>query len=267
MTILKKILCLIFAAFAVVYLTLASFAYFFSDQMIFPAPQAHYSDTKDIIKITAADGIEISAIYLPNKKAQYTILFSHGNKEDLGSKMPFLKQLQAHGFAVFAYDYHGYGTSDGEPSEENCYQDINSAYDYLINKLNVPPTKIIDFGYSIGSGPAVELAVTKPVAGLILETPFVSIYRVMTHYPLLPFAKFNNIKKIPKLTVPLLVIHGTKDRTVPFWHGVTLYNKAPQPKMHLWVENATHTNVSEIAQKNYWETIYNFTKLLNQAKK
>lgn len=254
----KKMLSTIFTYLIIAYLALILLAYFFSDELMFPAPYAHYQDTSQIIKLKTRDNTVISAIYLPQKSAKYTILFSHGNAEDLGTKMHFLKDLQEHGFAVFAYDYHGYGTSKGKPNEQNTYNDIDAAYDYLITTLKLSPQKIIAYGYSIGSGPTVDLASREPVAGVILEAPFVSAFRVLTHYKLLFFDKFDNLKKIVKLKVPVLIMHGTKDRTIPFWHGVTLYNAAPFPKQHLWITNAGHMNIMDLAGNVYWQTINDF---------
>ena len=254
----KKILSIIFIDLIIAYAAFVLFAYFCSDALIFPAPTSHYQDTSRTIKLKTQDNILISAIYLPRKNAKYTILFSHGNAEDLETKMPFLKNLQKHGFAVFAYDYHGYGTSKGKPSEQNTYYDIDAAYNYLITTLKIPPQKIIAYGYSLGSGPTVDLAARLPVAGVILEAPFVSTFRVMTHYPLLFFDKFANLKKIARLRAPVLIMHGTKDRTVPFWHGATLYQAAPMPKYFLRVKNAGHKNILDLAGDTYWKTINDF---------
>lgn len=258
MKVTEKILFMIFAILIIAYVALALFAYFCSDLLIFPVPKSHYQDTSQIIKLKTRDNALISAIYLPQKNAHYTILFSHGNAEDLGTKMPFLKKLQEHGFAVLAYDYHGYGTSEGKPSEQNIYHDIDAAYNYLITTLKVPAQKIIVYGYSLGGGPTVDLAIRQPVAGIILEAPFVSAFRVLTYYPLLFFDKFENLKKITKLKAPLLIMHGTKDRTVPFWHGVALDHAAISVKQHLWITNADHQNILELAGDVYWQTINNF---------
>jgi len=246
------------------YLGLILFAYFCSDTLIFPAPVPHYTDNPQIIKLKTTNQITISAIYLPRKNANYTILFSHGNAEDLGTKMAFLKNLQKHGFAVFAYDYPGYGTSQGKPNELNTYAAIDAAYHYLTQTLKIPPQKILAFGYSIGSGPTVDLALKQPVGGVILEAPFVSIFRVVTHYPIIFFDKFENLKKIPQLNVPLLIIHGTNDRTVPFWHGVALYHAAVVPKQHLWIKDAGHKNILDLTGNIYWQTINNFVVKLKK---
>src|SRR5262249_28492413 len=96
--------------------------------MIFVPPPATYADHGEVRKLRTADGLRISAVYLPSPSATYTLLVSHGNAEDLGTLAPHLVRLRALGFAVFAYDYRGYGTSEGTPSERGAYADIDAAY-------------------------------------------------------------------------------------------------------------------------------------------
>jgi len=109
---------------------------------------------------------------------------------------PILERLHKAGFAVFAYDYQGYGTSQGKPSEQNAYRDIDAAYQYLTAQLKLPSERIIVYGRSTGGGPSVDLASCQRVAGLILESTFTSTFRVITRVPLYPFDKFANLSKI-----------------------------------------------------------------------
>lgn len=250
---LKRILLYLFLTYAIV----SIYVFFFANDLIFYKFKPSYKDNENIIKITTADGAIISAIYLPNKKATYTVLVSHGNAEDLGHISSFLQTFQAQGFAVFAYDYHGYGTSTGKPSEKNSYADINAAYDYLTTKLHVPPDRIILYGRSIGAAVAIDLAVRKPIAGLIIESPFLTAYRTVTQIPLFPFDKFNNLAKIKKIKVPILVIHGKQDREIPFWQGKKLYEIANPPKQNYWVE-AGHNDLEFTAGPDYWELLQDF---------
>ena len=81
---------------------------------------------------------------------------SHGNAEDLGHIMPFLKRFHDQGFAIFSYDYHGYGTSTGKPSEKNVYADSDAAYHYLTTELRVSPNHIIVYGRSLGAALAIN---------------------------------------------------------------------------------------------------------------
>ena len=181
-----------------VYVFICIFAYFFSDRMIFPFQPHSYSDNPQILKIKTGNGKNISAIYLSNPDAEFTILYNHGNAEDIGRILDFLEIYRDAGFSVFAYDYEGYGTSEGSPSEKNAYKDADAAYEYLVGQLKVSPDKIIIHGRSVGGGLAAYLASNHNVAGLVLESSFVTAFRTLTQIPLLPFDKFRNIDGIKK---------------------------------------------------------------------
>lgn len=242
----------------IVYLLFAIFVYFISDQLIFPKLKSSYQDSEDIIKLHSEDGTVISAVYLPNDNAEYTVLVSHGNAEDLGNLMPFLYSFRAQGFSIFAYDYHGYGTSQGRPTEKNTYADINAAYSYLTKHLHIPPNQIILYGRSLGAGVAIDLAVRQPIAGLIIESPFVTAYRTLFKFPLLLFDKFDSLSKIKKIKAPILIIHGKKDQVVAFWHGEYIYHQANSPKQFLPIENAGHNDVAKMGGETYWDAIKQF---------
>lgn len=245
-----------------VYASVCVYGYFFTERQIFQPQSASYQDSGDFLKLTSANGKKISAVYLPNAKASFTVLYSHGNAEDLGDVVPYLQQLQKLGFSVFAYDYQGYGTSEGTPSEQNAYADINAAYNYLTKSLKISPARIIVYGRSVGSGPSVDLASRERVAGLILESPFVSAFRVVTKIPIVPFDKFANIDKIGRVRCPVLVMHGKADDVIPLWHGEALFNAANLPKRYLWVEGAGHNDLVELAGKSYHEAMEEFAQLV-----
>jgi pimeloyl-ACP methyl ester carboxylesterase len=93
----------------------------------------------------------------PSSNGRPVILYSHGNAEDLGIILPYLKALaQQTQCDVLGYEYPGYGLADGQnASEKLCYQAIEAAYDYLVNDMGI--TQIVAFGRSLGSGPTVHL--------------------------------------------------------------------------------------------------------------
>lgn len=225
------------------YVCAGIFAYFFSNHLMFYPPSSSYRDSEKIIKLKTERGDTIAAIYLFNPNAKYTILVSHGNAEDVGHIFPFLKELYSLGFSVFAYDYPGYGLSTGKPSERGTYDAIDAAYSHLRNTLKIDPNHIVLFGNSIGAAVAVDLAFRQPVGALILQSPFVSAFRVLTQIPLWPFDKYNNLKKIKKIHCPVFVIHGRKDHVVPFWQGKKIYDSANKPKQYLWIDHAGHNDI------------------------
>jgi len=246
------------------YLIVIVVALFFADQLIFQPQRAGYRDSVEILKLNTADGARISARYLANPNATFTILFSHGNAEDIGDVEPLMQGMRSAGFAVFAYDYQGYGTSEGKPSERHSYQDEDAAYDYLVQALHIQPNRIIAFGRSVGGGPATDLASRRRVAGLVLESSFTSAFRVMTRVRVLPFDKFDNLAKIKKVHCPVLIIHGTQDSVINPSHGRALFAAANDPKQAFWVEGANHNDVEFVAGIRYPESLRQFADLVQE---
>ncbi len=257
----------IFTIAILVYLGMFIYAYFYAEKIIFQPQRSSYRDTGQIIKLdSAGGGAKISAVYLQNPNARYTILYSHGNAEDIGQILPTLKEIQAMGFSVFTYDYRGYGTSSGTPTEENAYRDEDAAYDYLTDKLGVPANQIIALGRSLGGAMAVDLASRRQLGGLIIESSFVTAYRVITQIPLFPLDKFQSLSKIKQVHCPVLVMHGKKDEVISFWHGEKLFQAANEPKLSLWVEGAGHNNFFEAAGNCYQQALLDFVALIDNNK-
>lgn len=248
-----------------IYLALGIYAYFFTDRQIFLPPPSSYTDTSEIIKLPSTPTIQISALYLPNPKATYTILFSHGNAEDLGENQALFAHWRSLGFSIFAYDYRGYGTSQGKPSVSGSLADIKAAYQYMTQTLKIPPHRILVYGRSVGGGPSTDLAAHQPIAGLILESTFTSIFRVVIPFPVFPFDKFPNLRNLKQVHCPVLILHGTEDTTIPFSHGQTLYQAAKHPKFTFWVKGAGHNNLIDIAGQAYGETLKKFATTLSDA--
>jgi len=240
-----------------VYLGLGIIAYFFADKLIFQ-PQRAFINDDSTLKLTTPSGEKISAKFFKNDAAEFTILFSHGNAEDIFGSTPFFEKLRDAGFNVFAYDYRGYGTSEGFPSEQNSYEDAETAYNYLTNELKIAPEKIIIHGRSLGAAVSIDLASRKKCGALIAESAFVSAFRVLTHYRIFPFDKFQNLKKIKQVKSPVLFIHGKRDEIIPFWHGEMLFASANEPKFSFWLDDARHNDVALVGGQRYLQTIRDF---------
>ena len=241
------------------------YAFFIAERIIFQPQAASYKDSNRILKLRSGDGVDIAAVYLPNPAARYTILYSHGNSEDLGDIFSLLKSIRDLGFSVFAYDYRGYGTSSGTPSEKNAYRDADAAYAFLTDNLHIPTNRVIALGRSLGGAVAIDLARRRRLGGLIVESSFLSAYRVITRIPLLPFDRFNSFEKIKDVRCPVLVIHGRRDEVIPFWHGEKLFREAQEPKRSLWVNNAGHNDLFEVAGKSYGRALRDFVALIEKS--
>jgi pimeloyl-ACP methyl ester carboxylesterase len=209
-------------------------------------------------------GSQIPAFHIKQSHARFTILYSHGNAEDLGMIYNYVSELSRLLYVnILAYDYTGYGLGTRNPeniqyekvesSEENCYADIEASYDYLTNVKHIDPLQIILYGRSVGSGPSCYLAQKLGnemgelgLGGMILHSPFVSVCRVVVDLGLEnKFDLFPNVSRTKDITCPTFIIHGTKDGVVPFYHGRMIYENLPEEIRYkpFWAESMGHNNI------------------------
>jgi len=246
-------------AVAVAYAGLAFYAWQFSNGLIFLPPPPTYQAGPDFLNIPAPDGATLAARYLFCRDARYTVVYFHGNAEDLGGIGPRLQLLRDRlHVSVLAWDYPGYGRSGGLVGEPATLLAAHAVLAYVTGPLGVPGERVVLYGRSLGAGPAVDLASSERCGGLILESAFTSAFRVMTGVRLLPFDRFINLEKMRRVRCPVLVIHGTADQTIPFSHGQRLYAAAPAPKDRLWVGGAGHNDLIDTAGDAYWEALQRF---------
>jgi fermentation-respiration switch protein FrsA (DUF1100 family) len=195
---------------------------------------------------TATDGVRLHAWWAEAPGARATLVWSHGNGGNIAGRSPVLRGLAARGVSVLAYDYRGYGRSDGDPSEEGVYLDALAAYDHLRGR-GIPESGLVAFGESLGSAVSVRLASKRPCAALALVSPFTRLKDVArVHYgPLGALAgdRFDALSLIPTIRRPVLIAHGDQDEIVPFELGVRLFEAANEPKRFLRVEGAHHNDV------------------------
>ena len=208
----------------------------------------------EVVAIPTSDGETLVAWWSPPQPGKPTVLFLHGNAGTVADRSEAFAFYQGMGLGAMFLEYRGYGGSTGTPSEKGLIADAIAAYDWLLSK-GVSPDKIGVVGESIGSGPAVALATTKPVSALALEAPFTSMVDVIAHhYPWLPVRlllrdRWESERRIAALSVPLLVIHGTADSVVPYALGVRLYDAAPGKKRLITAEGADH---GDLFGEGYW---------------
>ena len=252
-------------AILLVYLLIAAGSFLFFNQLMFHPPAPHCSEPfkKQLIELNAADGNRISAVHFKTEGPSKTLIYSHGNAEDIWDRSWMLSLFQKNGFSVLAYDYPGYGMSTGRPSERGVYAAAEAAYRYLTEEAGVSPEDIIIYARSICSGPSCYLAQMHPsVGGLILECGFSSITRVVTRVRILPFEAFPNIRRIGDIRCPVLFIHGDRDNIVPFSHAQKMFERANEPKYRFWVPGGDHADLEGCAGEAYWESLKNFIQTL-----
>lgn len=201
------------------------------------ASRAYLSRVPGVQFVDSSDGTRISYMHFTHDRRSqwpplpYTVLYCHGNAEDLAHGHGSYKQLaEKLGVDVFAPDYPGYGASDGAPSEAGAFAAAEAMMQLLLVKHQIPRDKIVIMGRSLGSGVATELASRhRGLAGLILVSPLRSCAAVAgsaAYYLLYPADIMTNIRKISDVRdYPVHIFHGDQDTVVPYAHGVVLFEE------------------------------------------
>jgi len=186
--------------------------------------------------IPVENGERVNAWYFPARKAASPVfLVCHGNAGNISDRLDLAALLLEAGAGVLLVEYRGYGRSDGKPGEENTYRDAQAAYHWLIGK-GVAGTNIIAYGESLGGGVVSELAVRETLGGLILQSTYTSMTELGAElFPWLPVRlvstiKYNTRAKLPKLRVPVLILHSRHDDLIAFHHAEENFAAANEPK-------------------------------------
>lgn len=191
----------------------------------------------DDVRLETSDGETIAGWSVPAEgDAAPTILFCHGNAGDRADRLTAVHLLHEMGFSVFIFDYRGYGSSSGKPTEAGTYADARAAWDELAEGRQVPPRAIAIYGRSLGGAVAAQLASTVSPGALLIESSFTSAPDMARHlYPWLPVRalcrfRYNTRGIIPDVDCPVLVAHSPDDDLIPFEQGRAVFEAAGEPK-------------------------------------
>lgn len=158
--------------------------------------------------------------------------------------------------------------SPGPPAESHCYKDIEAAYNFLRKSLQVPAANIVLYGRSLGSGPSCHMAAgtaqrkdEDAIGGMILHAPFLSVFRIVMDTGCTIYGdKFPNIDLVPMVNSPVLVVHGTADQIVPFYHSEKLHAALP-PECQvkpLFIDGMSHNNVHSAVRSMFIQRLQIF---------
>ena len=221
----------------------------------------------------AAGGVQLHGWWIPRRRALGTVLYCHGSSGSIAHLVGVLATLRQLRTNLFAFDYRGYGRSTGEPSEAGLFRDARAAWDHLVDELGVSPEEIILFGHSLGGAVAIDCALDRSAAGLVVENSFTQVRDMArSSYPGLPLHlvarnQFRSIHKVGRLTLPKLFIHGGADERVPPEHGRRLYDAALEPKEIYLVPDAGHNDIHQRGGFRYLRRISRFrTRCLRAAR-
>jgi uncharacterized protein len=195
--------------------------------------------------IATEDGPRLHAWYVPPRDRAPVLLWSHGNAGNIDSRRAVLAALAARGLGVLAYDYRGYGRSDGSPSEPGVYLDATAAFDDLVARGTDPAT-IVCFGESLGGAVSIDVATRRRCGAVIAVSSFTRLADVARrHYgPLGSLAgdRFDSLARLPRVSAPVLVAHGDRDEIVPFELGERLFAAVPTRKRFVRIAGAAHND-------------------------
>jgi uncharacterized protein len=196
--------------------------------------------------LTAEDGTRIHAWQAIHPRPRAALVWSHGNGGNISGRSGILLALAARGFDVLAYDYRGYGKSEGDPSGAGVLLDAEAAFDAEVHR-GVSASRIVCFGESLGGAVSIHLATRRPCAAVVVVSTFTSLRDVARrHYgPLAILAgdRFDSQSLVGKLSVPFFAAHGDRDDVVPYELGERLFASAREPKRFVRVPGAHHNDV------------------------
>jgi uncharacterized protein len=258
------------------------FALFFGQNRLIFRPIAKLENTPDSlgldyqevwIPVQTGPGKteKLHAWWLPGAMSdRQVMLYLHGNGGNISYNLTALQAFNRLGFSSLIIDYRGYGRSIGNfPSESEVYRDAQYAWDYLVKNREIKPENIFIYGHSLGGAIAVDLAVRKPqAAAVITDGTFTSMRALVDRIPLYRFfpadlilhQHFDSLGKLKLLRIPLLLIHGARDREIPAVMSQVLYDKANVPKKLLILPEAGHNDLISVGGETYLRTLGDFVR-------
>jgi pimeloyl-ACP methyl ester carboxylesterase len=240
-------IAIVYVGFALLlYFTQAKFVYYphIGGREIVATPEYIGLEYEDVVFVTA-DTCKLAGWFIPVEDSRGVILFCHGNAGNISHRLETIQMFNELKLSTFIFDYRGYGESEGKITEEGTYQDVEAAWNYLIQERGISSGEIIIFGRSLGGAIGAWLAKKHDPGALILESTFTSIADVAVEiYPIFPVRLmcrfgYNTKEYIKKITCPVLIIHNQEDEIIPFSHGQKLFNTAHEPKQFLEIRG-TH---------------------------
>ncbi len=201
-------------------------------------------------ELPTPDGERLIAWRLQAQPGQPTLLYFHGNAGNLASRAGRIERYRRAGLGLLMIGYRGYGGSTGSPSERANVADAKLAYDWL-RQQGLDASDIVLYGESLGSGVAVQLAVEREVAALVLDAPYTSVIEMgIRTYPFLPVRalisdRYESDMYIRQVKAPVLVLHGERDGIIPVTMGTALFARANEPKKLVLFPEGRHSDLDE----------------------
>jgi fermentation-respiration switch protein FrsA (DUF1100 family) len=224
------------------------------------------------VSLQTADGKRLAAWWIPSQSPRGTLLFCHGNAGNIADRLDSIRIFNGLGLNLFIFDYRGYGKSNGSPSEQGIYRDVEAAWDYLERNRGIDPQKIVVFGRSLGGSVAAWISQTRRPGALILEAAFTSLQEVARDrvpgffVNLFVSDQYPTIRYLTLVQCPVLIIHSRDDEVIPFGHGKALFATATGSKELVVIRGSHNTGFLD-SRPLYEQAMDSFlSKVLGQEK-
>lgn len=210
------------------------------------------------------DGRLLYGWWIPHPEARGAIIHCHGNAGNMGDRVEMAADLHRLRVNVFLFDYRGYGLSRGLPTEKGTYADARAAFEVVRARYHDserPP--VIVHGQSLGGAVALQLALDKPIRGLVVESTFTSVTDMARKlYPGLPLHwlvrfRYDSLAKISRVSVPKLLAHSRTDDLIPYEMGQRLFEAATEPKEFVTLTGG-HNEAGWATSPEYWSALQRF---------
>ena len=237
-----------------------------------PCPQNAFD-----LSVPVGEGIFISCRFYMDHPQDPWILFFHGNGEVVSDYDEISPLYHQKNLNLIVADYRGYGASGGIPTLTNLVQDSHAILKEIraeLSRRNLR-TDLWVMGRSLGSISALELAYhhQEVLKGLILESGFPSVVRIMTHLGVPDHGKGLEkidqgcLERLRKIFLPTLIIHGEQDWLVPLQNATDLYHHlGTKEKELLVIPSATHNDIMLVGLKEYFNALQRFIQKKDQVK-
>lgn len=253
-----RIVLTVLGSILFIYVLLIAMMYFMQRNMMYiPSPakpslqQAGIAGLREIT-VNTPDGLSLYSWYKPASSPENpTIVWFHGNASNVYITAMRTRPYMENGYGLLAVEYRGYSGNPGSPTEQGLYADARAHIAWLMQN-GVPENNIVVYGESIGTGPAVQMAVEFPaLRAVVLESPFTStIDAAAFHYPFAPVKwlikdRYENLSKIQNVKSPIVIVYGDLDGVIPHSMGAKLFKEAPEPKSLIVIPGGGHNNLDQ----------------------
>jgi fermentation-respiration switch protein FrsA (DUF1100 family) len=237
--------------------------FYFPDRVHYETPARAELPYEDV-RFHSADGTVLAGWFIPSAadKTLGTVIHMHGNAQNMSAHWAYAEWLPARGYNLFVFDYRGYGQSHGTPDPKGIYEDAIAALAYVRTRSDVDAQRLYVFGQSLGGMLAIAASAASPqgIRAVLAEAP-VHSYTAWADDQMPEkelalddtYCAHNHVARLAP--VPLLLLHSTQDRVVPYSHSAQLFAAAGEPKQLVTLGEGAHNDAMTLAHGSRYQDL------------